>query len=196
MNGGAVGTMGLGKAASDDTKLHLATEDRKKLESELQIEETEERKIWREEQTFKNETIKQAVISQEAKFFCTDCNKGYSTNGQWEEHCSSYDHHHRKRFNETKRLHNLAANSGRQAKFERAAEAELQAQMKLAQEASKNAPAAPTAIAKPIQLGGAKISMSFSMKPKGGKKFGKKLGGPKKRKAMNFGFSSTVKKKK
>lgn len=45
-------------------------------------------------QAAKEAKTKEDVAAQHRKFFCVDCNKGYTVAVEFERHMSSYDHHH------------------------------------------------------------------------------------------------------
>eukprot|EP01134_Creolimax_fragrantissima_P002847 CFRG2847T1 len=95
-----LGAMGLGRWTMEINTAELATENRKKLFSEM--EETDElREKWKVE-VEKAAEIKEEIKKVNEVFYCADCDKQYVNVMTFENHLSSYDHHH------TKRLKDLA----------------------------------------------------------------------------------------
>ncbi|KNC76852.1 hypothetical protein SARC_10672, partial [Sphaeroforma arctica JP610] len=96
-----LGAMGLGRWDMEITTAGQATESRKQLMSE--IEETEELKDKRKLEVEKKEEIDKEIKKVNEVFYCADCVKQYVTVMQFENHMSSYDHHHTKRLKELAR---------------------------------------------------------------------------------------------
>jgi len=51
----------------------------------------------------KEEEIKEEVKEIVSIFRCDICDKQYTTDAQYQEHLNSYDHHHKKRFDDYKK---------------------------------------------------------------------------------------------
>lgn len=92
--------LGLGKQSEFDETADAATEERRKLESELQAKEDAQSKQLRMDKVEKEERIAEEIAVVTKAFFCEVCNKQYHKVAEFESHLSSYDHHHRKRFKE------------------------------------------------------------------------------------------------
>eukprot|EP00123_Amoebidium_parasiticum_P001388 comp12458_c0_seq1/m.7393 comp12458_c0_seq1/g.7393 ORF comp12458_c0_seq1/g.7393 comp12458_c0_seq1/m.7393 type:complete len:412 (-) comp12458_c0_seq1:338-1573(-) len=134
--------MGLGKWQQDMDMAGQALAERRKLDTE--VEETEERRARREASAAKQEATEAELKRINEVFHCDICNKGYSKVADWENHLSSYDHHHTKRFKEMKE--SMKSRSQTQAdsvrkKEQRKLEKEMQ---KLSEFANKQAQAKGT----------------------------------------------------
>lgn len=92
--------LGLGKASEYDDKAEEATESRKAMTTELIAYEDELGRRQREEQVAKEEGIRDKLREETDVFYCDVCDKRYVKVKEFENHLSSYDHHHRKRFKE------------------------------------------------------------------------------------------------
>eukprot|EP00291_Cryptomonas_curvata_P012649 CAMPEP_0172186330 /NCGR_PEP_ID=MMETSP1050-20130122/20694_1 /TAXON_ID=233186 /ORGANISM="Cryptomonas curvata, Strain CCAP979/52" /LENGTH=302 /DNA_ID=CAMNT_0012860473 /DNA_START=86 /DNA_END=991 /DNA_ORIENTATION=- len=92
--------VGVGKSGEENQMHVVATEKRKDLESEIQVFESEDRRRAREEKVLKETVIREEVKEIVRLFYCDICDKQYTTDGQYQEHLNSYDHHHKKRFAE------------------------------------------------------------------------------------------------
>jgi len=93
-------TLGLGKAADDQFYSERAASERKRLESE--IEETPELKQFREQKVERKEKITADITEIIKTYYCSLCNKQYKNIGEMQNHLNSYDHHHKKRFQDMK----------------------------------------------------------------------------------------------
>mmetsp|Transcript_7870 Transcript_7870/g.20250 ORF Transcript_7870/g.20250 Transcript_7870/m.20250 type:complete len:356 (+) Transcript_7870:217-1284(+) len=104
--GGADGCMrfGVGKAEQDQFYTNEENVTRRKLDSEVQLEETEEQSREREAKAARQEKIKETVKEELSTFYCELCHKQYKTAMELETHLSSYDHHHKKRLIEMKQM--------------------------------------------------------------------------------------------
>ncbi|CCJ30554.1 unnamed protein product [Pneumocystis jirovecii] len=60
----------------------------------------------------RTESAREALQS----FFCKLCDKGYSRISEYENHLSSYEHNHRKRFREMKEMQRVSSNFEKQRK--------------------------------------------------------------------------------
>ncbi|CAH0473490.1 unnamed protein product [Peronospora belbahrii] len=87
--------LGLGKAEEYDKVTHLATRERRKLDTEMH--ETAEEIALREAKGAMKEQLREKVKSMQAAFYCSNCRKQYKSVTEMENHLSSYDHHHTKR---------------------------------------------------------------------------------------------------
>ena len=94
------GFLGLGKWTEDETHATAATESRKAMTSELISVEDDVAREAREAQVAHEQMIAAAVSEQTSAFYCDVCAKQYSKVTEFENHLSSYDHHHKKRFRE------------------------------------------------------------------------------------------------
>ena len=94
------GSLGLGKATEYNEKAEAATETRRAMTSELIASEDADGKAAREAAEARKQGIADAVHNQNAAFYCEICDKQYTKIMEFENHLSSYDHHHRKRFKE------------------------------------------------------------------------------------------------
>jgi hypothetical protein len=77
-----------------------ATEHRKTSMAELIAFEDEHGKRQRESELDRQQTIAAALKQETSAFYCEICDKQYVKITEWENHLSSYDHHHKKRFME------------------------------------------------------------------------------------------------
>jgi uncharacterized protein (UPF0297 family) len=90
--------LGVGKA-EELMDYHISsTAQRRALDSEKQLEETEEEKLKRQMETLKKEEVKSDIKETLRAFYCELCDKQYSKISEYEQHLQSYDHHHKKRF--------------------------------------------------------------------------------------------------
>lgn len=94
--------LGLGKASEYEEKADEATESRKATTAELIALEDEVTKRQREEQVAREEGIRERLREATDVFYCDVCDKRYVKVMEFDNHLSSYDHHHRKRFKEMK----------------------------------------------------------------------------------------------
>mmetsp|Transcript_33361 Transcript_33361/g.55985 ORF Transcript_33361/g.55985 Transcript_33361/m.55985 type:complete len:301 (-) Transcript_33361:121-1023(-) len=91
---------GIGRQEQDEHYTNEENIERKKLATE--VEETEEDRVKRETLLEKETRIKEAVQEMVDVFKCQLCNKQYKNVMEFEQHLSSYDHHHKKRLIEMK----------------------------------------------------------------------------------------------
>lgn len=77
--------VGVGKVAEEDGQHQLAAQKRA-LESELQANESEERRQTREEKLIRDESIRLEVKEIVKVFYCEICNKQYANDEQYQEH--------------------------------------------------------------------------------------------------------------
>ncbi|KAL0073552.1 hypothetical protein J3Q64DRAFT_1816181 [Phycomyces blakesleeanus] len=95
-------SLGVGKAGEEESYHVSSTARRKALDSEKQLEETEEEKNWRENKVVQKEAIVRELKEVKRAFYCELCDKQYSKISEYEQHLQSYDHHHKKRFKDMK----------------------------------------------------------------------------------------------
>ncbi|CAG9460972.1 unnamed protein product [Pedinophyceae sp. YPF-701] len=93
---------GLGKATIDSKYTAAEHVSRVLLESELQENETEERRAQRAERAAAEAVVKADVAEAKQTFHCDVCNKTYERAMEFDEHLSSYAHHHKKRDKEVR----------------------------------------------------------------------------------------------
>ncbi|KAG9101453.1 hypothetical protein FRC06_003013 [Ceratobasidium sp. 370] len=86
--------MGLGKASYDERIIESTVAQRRGLDSERMIKETEEQRKNREELVAAKEQRKTEVKDALRPFYCEDCDKQYSNVAQYDEHVRSYAHAH------------------------------------------------------------------------------------------------------
>eukprot|EP00657_Telonema_sp_P-1_P000205 TRINITY_DN10360_c0_g1_i1.p1 TRINITY_DN10360_c0_g1~~TRINITY_DN10360_c0_g1_i1.p1 ORF type:complete len:222 (+),score=72.08 TRINITY_DN10360_c0_g1_i1:235-900(+) len=151
--------LGLGKTAEWDHNATEATKERLKLDSELTLEE---HRIKRQDQAERTQKIEAEVTAVTDKFNCKLCNKQYKTYMQYQEHLDSYDHHHKKRFEEMKTMMKGTATESKAEREQRRAAKEMQAAMKLAANVAKAEQSAqPRAGGMMARPASAAVSMSF-----------------------------------
>ncbi|KAG8744676.1 hypothetical protein FRC10_009590 [Ceratobasidium sp. 414] len=86
--------MGLGKASHDERIIESTVSQRRGLDSERMIKETEEQRKNREELVAAKEQRKTEVMDTLRPFYCEDCDKQYSNVAQYDEHVRGYAHAH------------------------------------------------------------------------------------------------------
>ncbi|KAG8750597.1 hypothetical protein FRC12_012811 [Ceratobasidium sp. 428] len=86
--------MGLGKASHDARIIESTVSQRRGMDSERMIKETEEQRKNREESVAAKEQRKIEVKGTLRPFYCEDCDKQYSNVAQYDEHVRSYAHAH------------------------------------------------------------------------------------------------------
>lgn len=93
--------MGLGKNTEYNYYATEATKERLKLDSELDEHEV---RVRRAGEAIREEKIQKEVKKVTREFYCEICDAQYQNVMQMEEHLSSYNHHHKKRFIEMKAM--------------------------------------------------------------------------------------------
>ena len=88
--------LGLGQFEEDERVSSEATSSRRKLEAELQNEESEERVLWREHKISQDKIREELNIAELKQLYCELCDKQYVKSMDFERHLSSYDHNHKK----------------------------------------------------------------------------------------------------
>lgn len=73
-----------------------STAKRKALDSEKMLEETAEKRAYREATAQKKEEVKRELVEVNRAFYCELCEKQYTKIAEYEMHLNSYDHHHKK----------------------------------------------------------------------------------------------------
>eukprot|EP00124_Ichthyophonus_hoferi_P001213 Ihof_evm6s58 gene=Ihof_evmTU6s58 len=169
-----LGFMGLGKWQLDMDYAEVALAERRKLE--VEVEDTEARKTKREAAVAKQDATAAELKKINEVFYCDICNKGYTKVSDWENHLSSYDHHHVKRFKEMKEAmknRNQSQGENLKKKEKKRMEKELQ---KLSEFATRQAQAAGRINQSPVMAQGpvknttpsiAISKPSFNIKPIG-----------------------------
>ncbi|GJP36374.1 hypothetical protein CLOM_g20886 [Closterium sp. NIES-68] len=139
--------LGLGK--QEEEEWYTAEENVQRRKLEVEVEETEEMAKKREEEAERVERIRADVKEIQKVFLCELCNKQYKLASEMETHLSSYDHNHKKRFQDTKKMQQLGVRDERQRREQLREEREMARYAKLV-EAQKQqqgnsglAPAAP-----------------------------------------------------
>ncbi|KAI9336196.1 hypothetical protein DFJ73DRAFT_22392 [Zopfochytrium polystomum] len=95
---------GVGKQREVEEMADASTAKRKMMESEILAVETEEQRVKREIRLQKEDQIKEEIKTVTAAFYCELCDKQYNKISEYENHLSSYDHHHKKRFKEMQEM--------------------------------------------------------------------------------------------
>ncbi|CAE6524440.1 unnamed protein product [Rhizoctonia solani] len=120
--------LGLGRSSHDDRIIESTVSQRRELDSERMIKETEEQRRAREEAVATKEQIKTEVKDTLRSFFCADCDKQYSNVAQYDEHLRSYAHTHVVRMKEqqaTARQRQSGESAARKAKEKKREEKEM-----------------------------------------------------------------------
>ncbi|CAH7689306.1 hypothetical protein PPACK8108_LOCUS24358 [Phakopsora pachyrhizi] len=94
--------LGLGKSTQDSYMLDNTISKSKELESIVIAHETEEDRLKREEKVRVVQLREEERGDRLKSFYCSICDKGYTTIRQFEEHERSYAHHHARRALEAK----------------------------------------------------------------------------------------------
>ncbi|KAG5176836.1 hypothetical protein JKP88DRAFT_249228 [Tribonema minus] len=102
--------LGLGKASEYDAVTAEATRSRKLLTSE-KVESAEEAQR-RAAEGAQLEKTRADVREMNRMFYCEDCDKQYKTVGEFANHLSSYDHHHKKRLVDLQKADRARKGSG------------------------------------------------------------------------------------
>ncbi|KAL6757493.1 hypothetical protein V8C86DRAFT_1671542 [Haematococcus lacustris] len=117
--------LGLGKQVEDDHFTNAELVERRRMESEIQANEDEERRRRREAQVEKDAAIQEELTEIKKTFYCEVCHKQYEKAMEFEEHLSSYDHHHRKRLVEMRQMEQARTKDERARKEAKAASKEM-----------------------------------------------------------------------
>ncbi|KAG9128307.1 hypothetical protein FRC07_001242 [Ceratobasidium sp. 392] len=120
--------MGLGKASRDAHIIESTVSQRRGLDSERMIKETEAQRRNREELVAAKEQRKTEVKGTLRPFYCEDCDRQYSNVSQYDEHVRSYAHAHVVRSKEqqaTARQRQAGEAATRKAKEKRREEKEM-----------------------------------------------------------------------
>ncbi|ORX91353.1 hypothetical protein K493DRAFT_317335 [Basidiobolus meristosporus CBS 931.73] len=172
--------LGLGKYEEEQAHHLESTSRRKAMESERMAEESEEQKALREQKALEQENLKKHIHEINSAFYCALCDKQYTKISEYESHLSSYDHHHKKRFQEMKQSSkNPDASQARKEKDRRREEKELKRMQEAAMAAaaakqgpamgaspdSENPPSLASATHKPISFGIGKAKLNANAQP-------------------------------
>jgi len=123
---------GIGCKESEDAQALSATVKRKTMEVEKLAIETEEERTERERKIRKQDDIRQNINEFTAAFYCALCDKQYKKISEWQSHLSSYDHNHKKRFQELKKIAKMTMDDRAREREEKRREKELQQQVQAA----------------------------------------------------------------
>ncbi|KAI9596801.1 hypothetical protein BDF19DRAFT_436841 [Syncephalis fuscata] len=91
---------GIGLMDKEREMHSVATAGPRKLESERQARETDLERAERQMKVEKQQEIRKELNEITSVFYCELCDKRYQKVSEWENHLSSYDHNHKKRFTE------------------------------------------------------------------------------------------------
>ncbi|KZV77627.1 hypothetical protein PENSPDRAFT_645259 [Peniophora sp. CONT] len=89
---------GLGKMSQDVEMIESTVSQRRNLDSERHLRETDEQRRVREDTVARREDIKMELTSTLRPFYCEVCDKQFQNVAQFDEHTNSYAHHHKIRF--------------------------------------------------------------------------------------------------
>ncbi|KAI0824138.1 hypothetical protein BC628DRAFT_1379977 [Trametes gibbosa] len=89
---------GLGKSTQDVRMIETTVSQRRELDSERQIKETEEQRQQREEAVARRAAVQSEISTVLRPFYCEVCEKQFQNVAQYDEHTNSYAHHHKVRF--------------------------------------------------------------------------------------------------
>jgi len=106
-------TIGLGKDSEYATAAKEATEARREMLSERIDRESVEERQQREAAHARQECIRSAREAEIQCFYCDVCDKQYVKVTEYENHLSSYDHHHKKRFKEMREAEKARAKANK-----------------------------------------------------------------------------------
>ncbi|CAE7051612.1 unnamed protein product [Rhizoctonia solani] len=146
--------LGLGRSSHDERIIESAVSQRRELDSERMIKETEEQRKAREEAVAAKEQIKTEVKDTLRAFFCVDCEKQYSNVAQYDEHIRSYAHTHVVRMKEqqaTARQRQSGESAARKAKEKKREEKEMKRMAAAAGIKYSGGSATPAPITTPVQ---------------------------------------------
>ncbi|CAE6454026.1 unnamed protein product [Rhizoctonia solani] len=146
--------LGLGRSSHDERIIESTVSQRRELDSERMIKETEEQRKAREEAVATMEHIKTEVKDTLRSFFCVDCEKQYSNVAQYDEHLRSYAHTHVVRMKEqqaTARQRQSGESAARKAKEKKREEKEMRRMAAAAGIKYSNGPATSSSIVVPAQ---------------------------------------------
>lgn len=140
--------MGLGKKELEEEVAESATK-RKALE--IEKEQTVEEKRRKLDQHLEKEKIKEEVTEINKVFYCDICSKQYTQALQYDQHLSSYDHHHKKRLAEmNKQARAMKKGFGKKDNKKKKEERREQEMLKrITEEANRKAAAAAAASGPP-----------------------------------------------
>ncbi|KAH9853196.1 hypothetical protein C2E23DRAFT_823624 [Lenzites betulinus] len=160
---------GLGKSTQDVRMIETTVSQRRELDSERQIKETEEQRKQREEAVARRAAVQSELSTVLRPFYCEVCEKQFQNVAQYDEHTNSYAHHHKVRFRDMQASQRASRNTKeeidkRKEKERKREEKELR---KIAKAAGVKMTKPPVALA-PVE--GA--SASAEPKPSGFKKSG------------------------
>mmetsp|Transcript_5581 Transcript_5581/g.15031 ORF Transcript_5581/g.15031 Transcript_5581/m.15031 type:complete len:360 (+) Transcript_5581:52-1131(+) len=148
--------LGVGKQEEDNYFTNAELIERRKMECEIQANEDEDRRRKREAQAGWEQKVKEEVTELKRTFYCDVCHKQYEKAMEFEQHLSSYDHHHKKRLQEMRMMQNERTRDERAKKEAKAMNkemAKLQQQIQRAkQQAGAPAPPAPLPAQQPLAM--------------------------------------------
>lgn len=166
--------MGLGKNSEYNYYAVEATKERLKLDSEIDEQLVRER---REGEALREESIAHQAKKVLREFYCDICDVQYQTVMQMEEHLSSYNHNHKKRFVEMKAMMKCQSSESAEERETLMAKREMEKAMKLASAAavrsgSGSAPTKPPDKVVESLESGKRSAVKVSLLGGGGKKKG------------------------
>ncbi|KAL7747116.1 hypothetical protein RI367_007474 [Sorochytrium milnesiophthora] len=160
-----VGYMGVGQLARDAEMATLAAQ-RKSTLAELQALESSDARTARESAVAAKDLVAAERAHVLRAFYCELCDKQYRQVSEFENHLSSYDHHHRKRIKEMKSLQREAGAGGSVAAATAASEVAKEKERKREEkELAKMRAAAVTVAAMPTTAAGPTRPIAGSIRP-------------------------------
>ncbi|CEO96957.1 G-patch domain-containing protein [Plasmodiophora brassicae] len=152
--------LGVGAESHYREMSKMTTSERKRLESESQLNETPEQAAVREAKAEQRRRQDQNVQDELSNLRCTLCNKQYTKAIEYQAHLDSYDHNHRKRFADMRRDHRVESGATS------AAAAEDRMLAKRIAAAAKAEPSAPAPAPKALEQNDERPVLKFSFKAK------------------------------
>ncbi|KAN0066037.1 hypothetical protein ACQY0O_000130 [Thecaphora frezii] len=147
---------GIGKTSLDASMIGSTTAQRRELQSEAIMKETEQQRWQREQQAAKKALVQAETLTALQTYRCDLCDKQYHLPSEYDGHLKSYDHHHKKRLKEMLAIQR--GNSASQAASEKRREKERKREEK---ELKRLAGAAGVAFS-PVAPGPTSLSSSSS----------------------------------
>ncbi|KZT06381.1 uncharacterized protein LAESUDRAFT_726214 [Laetiporus sulphureus 93-53] len=102
---------GLGKTSQDVEMIESTVAQRRELDSERQIKETEEQRKAREDTVARRVALQSEISSTLRAFYCELCDKQFRNVAQYDEHTNSYAHHHKARFRDMQAAQRASRNT-------------------------------------------------------------------------------------
>ncbi|KAI9057178.1 hypothetical protein FKP32DRAFT_1638578, partial [Trametes sanguinea] len=102
---------GLGKTNQDVRMIETTVSQRRELDSERMVKETEEQRKQREEAVARRAAVQSEISNVLRPFYCEVCEKQFQNVAQYDEHTNSYAHHHKIRFRDMQAAQRASRNT-------------------------------------------------------------------------------------